>query len=33
VGLLVSAVISLWIWREVVKLNNKIKAWLSKIQF
>jgi hypothetical protein len=32
VGFIVSVVVSWWLWRGVVKINNKIKAWLEKIK-
>jgi hypothetical protein len=32
VGFIVSMVISYWLWRGVMKLNNKVKTWLEGLK-
>lgn len=32
VGVVVGVVISWWLWRGIVKLNNKVKAWLKGLK-
>jgi hypothetical protein len=32
VGFVVSVVVGWWLWRGVVKINNKAKVWLKEMK-